>query len=62
MMKKQELTPEEERLIKKRLKNLGYLKEVCVLCDKDTDSNMMFYIDGIGQLCNKCYFKVYNEK
>ena len=42
-------------------------KEKCVYCDKLTDvdknehiDNRMYYILGAGQLCKKCYNKIYS--
>ena len=44
------------------------LKEKCVLCeertpyDRDTNINYRsFYIEGSGQLCEKCYTKIYGN-
>lgn len=41
-------------------------KEICIICKKltDVDKNLSinqryFYIEGAGQLCEKCYNKTY---
>lgn len=43
--------------------------EQCVLCHKVTDyslkfpiQNRMFYIEGCGQLCESCYYRVQRER
>ena len=48
------------------LKNIIY--ETCVDCGKLTDTpkdmhiDMRFnYIEGVGQLCKKCFGKIYNK-
>ena len=56
-----ELTPEQEEIIKERLRAIGYLKEKCVLCSKEMNYNPMTYVDGVGQLCNKCHLKTYEK-
>lgn len=44
------------------------MKEICVLCgkesiyDKDTHiDRRYFYVEGAGQLCRECYDKIYNK-
>lgn len=44
-------------------------KDVCVLCDVETQYDKFdhvdsrhFYVDGAGQLCTNCYNDLYYEK
>ena len=35
------------------------VQDKCVLCDKKSKVFVLTYIDGVGQLCQDCYKKVY---
>ena len=45
------------------------MKEKCVVCDKETGYDIethidmrKFYIEGVGQICDKCYWEIYGEE
>jgi hypothetical protein len=45
------------------------MKEKCILCGKETNEEMttdinfrIYYVEGSGQLCKKCYDKIYNKE
>jgi hypothetical protein len=45
-----------------------YMKERCVICDKETNYDIETHIDqrhcyveGAGQLCSECYKRVYDH-
>lgn len=40
--------------------NRKHTKYDCVLCGKETEGNLLYYIDGAGQLCARCYTKIYS--
>lgn len=43
-------------------------RELCILCGKDTGyafstdvSKRKYYVHGMGQLCESCYYETYKE-
>lgn len=44
-------------------------KEYCIVCDEDTTyfksdhvDERNYYVEGAGQLCEKCYYKIYYKE
>jgi len=45
------------------------MKDKCVVCNEETKydygehiDNRLYYVEGAGQLCEKCYIGIYGEK
>jgi hypothetical protein len=45
------------------------MKDKCVMCGCETEydkdehiDNRMYYVEGAGQLCHKCFQRIYSEE
>lgn len=57
----------EEKYMENKTKHNDF--EKCVICHCETTvrkeeniENREFYIEGVGQLCDKCYYEIYIKK